>query len=95
MAQTQQKPSGASTLAAGIAGAAVGAAAAVILTDKSKRDKIAGAVSDLRMKGEELSEQVSQKMDEVRGKVESKIDQAEEKARQEAKKIDKPTSKKV
>jgi gas vesicle protein len=84
-------------VAAGVAGAAIGATAAVILSDKKKRDRIVSTVKDLQQKGEELSERIASESDEVRervsnkaqglkGKVESGVDQAKDSARPHLKK---------
>lgn len=67
------------TAAIGVAGAAIGATAAVILSKKENRDKIVETVRDLQQKGEQLSERLSEQAEELKDEANNRLDSASKK----------------
>ena len=72
-------------IVAGAVGAAVGATAAVILSDKKKRDQISNFIDSAK----ETMETAREKSEELRDKVEDKAQDAKSKALTKGKEVEK------
>ncbi|MDO8489164.1 MAG: hypothetical protein Q7S42_03530 [Candidatus Omnitrophota bacterium] len=75
------KKDGGNALAAGVAGAVIGAAAAaaaIALADEKNRKKVEGVLAGLQKEGDKVLKEISKRALEIKGMVAKKVSKAKE-----------------